>query len=108
MKSTRNNPACANKRDTTKPKKPVYSNNSKSQRQRILQFFEAEKRPLSTFYFRERGILHPGGRIKELRDRGYKILTYYVHAPDANGVLHRIGFYSYHGVVKEGKRWLVL
>lgn len=85
------------KRGSKTKKQRLYNNSTSSQRQRILKFFENEKRPLSTFFFRDAGILHPGGRIKELRTIGHKILTYFVKEADSNGVFHRIGQYSYHG-----------
>lgn len=102
MELTINSPACANKQGKNN-KKQRYSNNRSAQRQRILQFFEIEKRPLSTFEFRERGICHPAGRIRELREAGHKILTYYIREQDANGVPHRIGQYCYFGC-KGGKQ----
>jgi len=48
------------------------------------------------------GILHPPGRIGELRKKGYQIETYWASEPDSNGVLHRVGVYVYHGI-KENK-----
>lgn len=39
------------------------------------------------------GVLHPGGRVLELRKRGYNITTTWVRGTDCAGRLHRIGSY---------------
>lgn len=38
-------------------------------------------------------ILHPAGRVKELRDEGHNILTLWTDAPTEAGELHRVGVY---------------
>jgi hypothetical protein len=82
--------------------KPFYSNNSANQRARILKHFAISPR-LSTIEAREvHGILHPCGRIMELRNLGYRIDTHWITAPDSNGVAHRIGLYVFHGLKKRG------
>ncbi|HBD7079172.1 TPA: helix-turn-helix domain-containing protein [Legionella pneumophila] len=74
-----------------------YSNSSSSQRARILKHFESCPR-LSTVEARETyGVLHPCGRIMELRKKGYLIDTHWTVAPDSNGVLHRVGLYVFKG-----------
>ena len=90
-----------NKQRTKLKNKPLYNNSISSQRQRILQIFEVEQRPFSTFDFRELGIFHPAARVQELRDLGHKIITNFISQSDSNGVPHRIGSYSYHGLLKE-------
>ena len=78
-----------------------YSNSASSQRTRILQHFKSNPR-LSTIEARNvYGILHPPGRIKELRKKGYQIDTYWTSEPDSNGVLHRIGVYIYNGITED-------
>lgn len=42
-------------------------------------------------------IMHPAGRIKELRRRGFHIHTYWENYPTASGKLHRMGRYVYMG-----------
>ncbi|HSW94317.1 MAG TPA: helix-turn-helix domain-containing protein [Gammaproteobacteria bacterium] len=80
-----------------KKSKHPYSNSAASQRARILEHFVICPR-LSTLEAREKyGILHPGGRVMELRKKGYHIDTHWISAPDSNGVLHRIGQYVFHG-----------
>ncbi|HAT7871345.1 TPA: hypothetical protein JBE57_07525 [Legionella pneumophila] len=77
--------------------KPSYSNSASSQRARILKHFESCPR-LSTVEAREiYGVLHPCGRIMELRKKGYLIDTHWIVAPDLNGVLHRVGLYVFKG-----------
>ncbi|CAH13272.1 TPA: helix-turn-helix domain-containing protein [Legionella pneumophila] len=86
-----------------KSKKPLYGNSASSQRARLLKFFELTPR-ISTMEAREMlGILHPGGRIMELRKKGYRIDTNWIEVSDANGVMHRIGLYVYQG--KSGGRY---
>ncbi|KTD22000.1 helix-turn-helix domain-containing protein [Legionella israelensis] len=77
-------------------------NNTASQRARIIRHFQEKSPRLSTIQAREQyGILHPGGRIMELRNKGYQIDTHWIRETDSNGVLHRIGLYVYHGGNKE-------
>ncbi|QBR84711.1 hypothetical protein E3983_10250 [Legionella israelensis] len=73
------------------------SNSLSTQRKKILKHFE--KCPqLSTMQARnDLGILHPGGRIMELRKKGYEIVTHWISEPDSNGDIHRIGLYVYQG-----------
>lgn len=80
--------------------KRLYSNAIRSQQARILKHFEECPR-LSTLQARhEYGILHPGGRIMELRKMGYKIDTHWTDEADNNGEPHRIGLYVYQGKVR--------
>jgi hypothetical protein len=80
-----------------KKTKQSYSNTSRSQRQRILKHFH-ENPQLSTIEAREQyGILHPCGRVMELRRKGHRIDTHWISAPDTNGVPHRVGLYVYQG-----------
>lgn len=47
-------------------------------------------------------IMHPAGRIKELRRRGFHIQTHWENYPTASGKLHRMGRYVYMGREGEG------
>lgn len=78
----------------------LYSNSASSQRSRILRHFEDSPR-LSTIQARNiYGILHPPGRIRELRQKGHQIDTHWVSESDSNGVVHRVGMYVYHGITE--------
>lgn len=80
--------------------KRSYDNSYASQRARMLSEFEKNKQ-ISTFYFRNNlGIVHPAGRIMELRGR-HNILTSWTYEQDQNGILHRIGVYIYHSLKKD-------
>ena len=70
----------------------ISDNSTAAQRRRALEALEAG--PKSTIELRRRwDILSPAPRIKELRDRGYVILTNWVqHATDC-GKLHRVALY---------------
>ena len=67
-------------------------NSTAAQRRRALEALETG--PKSTIELRRRwDILSPAPRIKELRDRGYVIVTNWVqHATDC-GNLHRVALY---------------
>lgn len=74
-----------------------YDNSVLTQKKRLIERFNDNPR-LSTIEARDKmGILHPCGRIKELRARGYQIETHWIKEADANGVLHRVGLYFYKG-----------
>ncbi len=74
-----------------------YDNAAVTQRARILKHFECAAQ-LTTMQARDvYGILHPCGRVMELRKQGHLILTHGIFSPDANGVSHRIGMYVYCG-----------
>lgn len=63
------------------------------QRQRIMTAMACEG-PIATSEARERlGIMHPAGRVAELRRMGYAIKTVWRYVADAEGVLHRQGVY---------------
>jgi hypothetical protein len=68
-------------------KKPQAS--SESQRKAILAWLR-EHGTLTTIQARdELGIMHPGGRVLELRKRGYKIVTHWTITIDKAGTKHR-------------------
>lgn len=90
----KNCPAALGKPKSTKP---PYDNSYITQCSRLLKELEIKKQA-STFYLREHlGIVHPAGRIKDLRKK-YNILTYRTYEPDKNGVMHRIALYVYLGL----------
>lgn len=79
-------------------KSNLYCNSISSQRARILKHFKECSPRLSTIQARTvYGILHPAGRIMELKKSGYKIVTHMIKEKDNNGVNHRIGLYVYYG-----------
>lgn len=62
------------------------------QRRRLLAALEIG--PVSTLEARERlNVMHPAGRVMELRELGYKIVTAWTWEPDAWGRPHRVGRY---------------
>src|SRR5580704_4030135 len=86
--------------------KPLYDNSASTQKKRLVKYFENNPR-LSTIEARDKmGILHPGGRINELRAKGYLIETHWTNETDANGVLHRVGLYVYQGPMMRSKEEL--
>ena len=86
-----------------KKSKPAYDNSCSSQQVRLLKHFEVYPR-LSTIEARDKyGILSPPARIKELRQKGYRIDRHWTDEPDSNGVMHRVGMYVYQGRAKQEK-----
>ncbi len=62
-------------------------------RLKILKYLR-EEGPLTTIFARETlGIMHPGGRVQELRKQGYNILTYECVESDASKTQHRVAKY---------------
>ena len=74
--------------DMAGPQSPIYSTSAATQRQQILAYME-EHGSITTYEAREDlGVASPAPRIKELRDRGYVIITLLQDLSDANGVIH--------------------
>lgn len=84
----------------TKNKIHKHDISREAQQARILCWLKENPR-LTTFEARARGIVHPAGRIKELREKGVKILTSWVTEPDDQGTPHRIAQYIYCGMAQE-------
>ena len=86
--------------------KPPYSNALPVQRMKLLSKLVQVKK-LTTMQLRHSlGIMHPAGRVRELRHQGHDITTHWVYEKDLNGVTHRMGQYIYIGrknKKKEGK-----
>ncbi|SDY38094.1 helix-turn-helix domain-containing protein [Nitrosomonas halophila] len=68
------------------------ANSASVQRQQILDWLQTK--PLSTIEAREQlGIMHPGGRVSELRRQGHSIVTNEASEVDAAGKIHRVAKY---------------
>lgn len=69
-----------------------HSNSAAAQRQSILEALR--KGPVSTLHARrDLDVMHPGGRVLELRSYGHQILTAWSYEPTECGKLHRVGKY---------------
>ena len=67
-------------------------NSAVKQRQRLLVGLRQSS--VSTLEAREHlSILHPAGRVFELRHRGHAIVTHWVQEASGNGTVHRVGRY---------------
>lgn len=72
--------------------KPVC-NSYEAQRGRLLQYLQ-EHGSITTLQARHKlAVMHPAGRVKELRASGYQIATYWVFDFDSGRVCHRQGLY---------------
>lgn len=68
-------------------------------KQRAAMLEALQSGPLTTVAAREElGVLHPGGRVLELRKRGYLIDTRSRTEFDAHGRPHRVAAYVLRGV----------
>ncbi|OOF60761.1 Uncharacterised protein [Rodentibacter pneumotropicus] len=81
-------------------------NTTSTYEQQMFILRSLEERPHSTHELRAKGIYYPPARIKELRDKGYLIDTFYRDETDSTGLTHRVGVYVLHQnevSPKEGK-----
>lgn len=66
--------------------------NFEIQRKKLIKALESG--PLTTLQAREQlGIMHPGGRINELRNRGFNIITHRCINYDVSGQAHKVAKY---------------
>jgi hypothetical protein len=73
----------------------IIDNSRAAQRLRLLKTLLSE--PVTTILARDvLNILHPAGRVKELRDRGFDIRTHWLVVHDNWGRPHRVGCYVLH------------
>ena len=72
---------------------PNHSNNAHAQRQRIADYLAAHGRATTLELRSKLDVLHPAGRIKELRRRDWQIQTIPEVHPTDCGKLHRVGVY---------------
>lgn len=71
----------------------AINNSRAAQRHRLLN--DLRRKSITTIYARdELNILHPPGRVRELRLMGYEIVTSWVWAKDHEGRGHRVGLYT--------------
>lgn len=69
----------------------IYSTDAAAQRQRILE--RLQHGPLTTTEARaELDIMHPGGRVLELRKKGHNIVTHW-ETVDTGKARHRVASY---------------
>lgn len=72
-------------------------NDAETQANRSLEAFQLLT-SLTTEDLRQQfDIMHPAGRVKELRARGYDIQTLWTNYPTSSGKLHRMGRYVFLG-----------
>ena len=68
-------------------------NSTEAQRHRLIAALS--RRPVDTIMARrDLDILHPAGRVQELRNRGFVILTRMVERVTACGQKHRVALYA--------------
>jgi hypothetical protein len=70
-----------------------HANSAIAQRQRIAAWFQSSNSLTTQQARHELDIMHPAGRIKEMRARGYVILTVWDDYPTVEGNLHRMARY---------------
>ena len=64
--------------------------------QRRFTIERLKERPHSTNELRQMGVYSPPTRIKELRNQGYLIDTFFRDETDNTGLIHRVGVYVLH------------
>lgn len=70
----------------------ITSTETQAQRDHVLAMLQTG-RAFSTLDFRAMGIMHPAGRIRELREQGYNIVMTFTYRVDVTGLEHRTGVY---------------
>ena len=68
-------------------------NNTFAQRQRITEWFQSCSSLTTEQARQELDIMHPAGRIKEMRARGFDIMTVWDNYPTSSGNTHRMARY---------------
>ena len=84
---------------TKTPQMQINNHSSRKQCSKIVQALErAGSAGMSTIELREEiDILHPAGRVQELRESGYRIDTIWTVTTNAQGHNHRCARYVLHG-----------
>lgn len=92
---TKRKTALNNDKQAARQKRPSRhtGNSAFSQRMRIVDWFTNKPSLTTEQARRELDIMHPGGRIMELRNMGYNILTFWEDVPTASGKTRRIARY---------------
>lgn len=73
----------------------ITNNSREAQRNRLLRALLSN--PVTTIQARDTlNILHPAGRVKELRDQGFDIRVHWLVVHDNWGRPHRVGCYVLH------------
>lgn len=74
-------------------KRTLIDKSAHNQRLEILKWFRTHN-SLTTLEARnELGIMHPGGRVLELRKQGYRITTFWTTEYDVSSQAHRVARY---------------
>jgi len=71
----------------------IRSTDRAMQRARLLHWLQAHQQITTLQARNELGIMHPAGRIKELRESGNDIATYWQWDADATGKEHKQALY---------------
>lgn len=73
--------------------KPIHDNSLAGQRQRLLAYLK-NNRSITTLEARHKlDIMHPAGRIKELKEQGYNIITHWRIDTTPEEKQHRVAEY---------------
>ena len=70
-----------------------HANSAHAQRQRMVEWFRVSPSLTTEQARRELDIMSPAARIKELRQSGCDIVTYWADYPTVDGALHRMARY---------------
>ena len=73
-------------------------NDAETQANRSLEAFQTLISLTTQDLRQDLDIMHPAGRVKELRARGYDIQTHWQNYPTACGKLHRMARYVFMGM----------
>lgn len=85
------------------PHANYQSNSLPAQRKRLAAWLELHGSITTDEARRELDIMHPAGRMSDLRARGFNIATVWDNSPTARGSMHRMGKYVYLGRQEESE-----
>lgn len=80
-----------------------HSNSLPAQRKRLAAWLELHGSITTDEARRELDIMHPAGRMSDLRAQGFNIATVWDNSPTARGSMHRMGRYVYLGRLEESE-----
>ena len=75
-------------------------NDAETQANRSLEAFQIFGSLTTQDLRHDLDIMHPAGRVKELRERGYDIRTFWESYPTTFGKMHRMARYVYMGKIE--------
>lgn len=98
---TNKKPSHANLGDAAQQNRHNHPNTLSSQRKRLLAYLQKCEKITTDEARTKLDIMHPAGRIRELKTLGYVITCKRLTFVNKNGISHKMGVYTYNDATKE-------